>query len=133
MFIYYWMSQILFHRCIISLNRAIFQPVVDAYPDMWPNIPSNLQIDETRYQVGQDLAANICRSLDYVLDNTIQPDLLLAPMTVALDLYKEVHSLAQDGLLEMIWLEAFKDRLTEKGQQIANTLQAQRWIELTKS
>ncbi|KAI9166752.1 putative D-lactate dehydrogenase [Paramyrothecium foliicola] len=133
MFLYYWMSQILFHQCIVSLNRAIFQPAIDTFPNMWPNIPANLQIDESQYQHSRDFAADICRGLDYVLNNMAQPDILLAPMTVALEYFKEINALSQYGLLEIVWLEAFKDRLVSRGQQIANALQGQRWIELARS
>lgn len=130
MFVYYWMSQILFHRCIDTLNRTIFQPVIDAYPNMWPDLPPNLQIDPTQYQHGRELAANICRGLDSALNNTVQPDMLLAPMTVALDLYREINATSQDGVLEIMWLEAFKGRLMGKGQHVANVVQGQKWMEV---
>lgn len=133
MFLYYWMAQILFHKCIESLHRIIFQPVIDAYPNLWPDLPPNLQIDPARYQQTRELAANICRSLDSTLEGNAQPDMLVAPMTVALDLYREINtSSPQDGLLEVMWIEAFKGRLIEKGQYVANVLQRNRWIELAK-
>lgn len=130
MFLYYWMSQIQFHRCIDTLNRTIFQPVIDSYPDMWPDLPPSLQIDPTRYQHGRELAANICRGLDSALEHTVQPDILLAPMTAALDLYREINATSQDGVLEIMWLEAFKGRLMGKGQHVANVLQGQKWTEV---
>lgn len=132
MLLYYWMSQIFFHRCIESLHGAIFQPVIDAYPDMWPDLPPSLQIDPTQYQDGRELAANICRGLDAALNSTTQPDMLLAPMTVALDFYRDINATSQDGVLEILWLEAFKRRLGAKGQHIANVLQGQRWVEVAR-
>ncbi|POR37959.1 Putative D-lactate dehydrogenase, mitochondrial [Tolypocladium paradoxum] len=132
MLLYYWMSQILFHRCIDSLHSAIFQPVLDAYPDMWPDLPPSLQIDPTQYQDARELAANICRGLDAALNSTTQPDMLLAPMTVALDFYRGINAASQDGVLEILWLEAFKKRLAAKGQHIANVLQGQRWVEVAR-
>ncbi|PNY28229.1 D-lactate dehydrogenase, mitochondrial [Tolypocladium capitatum] len=132
MLLYYWMSQILFHRCIQSLHGAIFQPVLDAYPDMWPDLPPSLHIDPTQYQDGRELAANICRGLDAALNSTTQPDMLLAPMTVALDFYRDINAASQDGVLEILWLEAFKRRLAAKGQHIANVLQGQRWVEVAR-
>ena len=132
MMLYYWMSQILFHRCIETLHSAIFQPVLDVYPNMWPDLPPGLQIEPTQYQDGRELAANICRGLDAALNSTTQPDMLLAPMTVALDFYRDINATSQDGVLEILWLEAFKRRLAAKGQHIANVLQGQRWVEVAR-
>ncbi|CAM1505338.1 Fc.00g109750.m01.CDS01 [Cosmosporella sp. VM-42] len=131
-FLYYWMSQILFHRCIESLHRTIFQPVIDAYPNMWPDLPPNLQIDVTRYQHCREFAADICRGLDSALDSTVQPDMLVAPMTVAMEFYKEINTTSQDGAMEIMWLENFRLRLIEKGQHIADVLQKQKWVEVAR-
>jgi hypothetical protein len=130
MFQYYWMTQILLHRCIDSLNAAIFQPVVDSYSDMWPGLPPHLQADTVQYQHQRELAASICQGLDSALDNTAQPDMLLGPMTVALDFYRNMNSASPDGLLEMMWLESFRSRLIAKGQYVANVLQSQKWTEI---
>lgn len=129
-FLYYWMSQILFHRCIDSLFRIIFEPVVDAYQNMWPELPPELQVDPSQYQQWRQLATNICRGLDSTLNNTVQPDMVLAPMTVALDLYREINATSREGVLELLWLESFRTRLGVKGQHVANVVQAQRWTEL---
>ncbi|XP_044724341.1 fungal zn(2)-Cys(6) binuclear cluster domain-containing protein [Hirsutella rhossiliensis] len=128
MMLYYWMAQIPLHRCIESLHSAIFQPVVDAFPDMWPDP----QVDPTHYQDGCELAASICRGLDSALGGTTQPDMLLAPMAVALNVYRDASATSQDGILEMLWLEAFQKRLAHKGQYIANILQQQRWVEIAR-
>jgi hypothetical protein len=133
MFLYYWMALILLHKYTESLHRIIFQPVIDAYPNLWPDLPPSLQIDITRYQQTRELAANICRSLDSTLEGTPQPDILVAPLTVALDLYREINTASsQDGLLEIMWLEAFRGRLIGKGQYVATVIQGNRWAELAK-
>lgn len=129
-FLYYWMAQILLHQCIEGLHRAIFQPVIDAYPNMWPDLPPDLQIDVSRYQHGRVFAADICRGLDSVLDNTVQPDMLITPMTVAIDLYREINATSQDGLMEIMWLDNFRSRLVGKGQHVVGVLQRQRWAEV---
>lgn len=131
-FLYYWTAQILFHRCVETLHRIIFQPIIDAYPNMWPDLPPELQIDVTRYQHGRKFATDICRSLDVVLDNTVQPDLLVSPMMTAMDLYKEIHATSPDGLMEMMWLDGFRARLVEKGQHVSDVLQRQRWIDVAE-
>ncbi|KAL7935963.1 hypothetical protein V8C35DRAFT_321013 [Trichoderma chlorosporum] len=132
MFVYYWMAMIPFHRCIEHIHMAIFQPVVDAYPNMWPELPPNLQIDPAHYQDGRELAANICRGLDSALNSTVQPDLLLGPMTVAMDFYRDVNAASQDGVLEILWLDGFKKRLWAKAQAVTSVLQAHKWSELAK-
>lgn len=131
-FLYYWMAQVLFHRCIDHLHRTIFQPVIDAYPNMWPDLPPDLQVDVTKYQNSRELAADICRGLDSALDSTVQPDMLVAPMTIAMDYYKEINTTSQDGLMEIMWLENFRGRLLEKGQHISDVLQQQEWVEVTR-
>ncbi|KAK1240712.1 hypothetical protein MKX07_006145 [Trichoderma sp. CBMAI-0711] len=132
MFVYYWMAMIPFHHCIEHIYMAFFQPVVDAYPAPWPELPPNLQIDPTHYQDGRELAANICRGLDSALDLTVQPDLLLGPMTVALDFYREVNAASQDGVLEILWLDGFKKRLWAKAQAVTSVLQSHKWSEVAK-
>ncbi|KKP02468.1 D-lactate dehydrogenase (cytochrome) [Trichoderma harzianum] len=132
MFVYYWMAMIPFHRCIEHIHMAIFQPVVDAYPNMWPELPPNLQIDPAHYQDGRELAANICRGLDSALNSTVQPDLLLGPMTVAMDFYRDVNAASQDGVLEILWLDGFKKRLWAKAQAVTSVLQAHKWSEVAK-
>ncbi|QPC64764.1 hypothetical protein HYE67_006995 [Fusarium culmorum] len=129
-FLYYWMTQIIFHRCIENLHRIIYQPAIDAYPDMWPNLPYDLQVDITQYQHGCLFAADICRGLDSVLHETDQPDMLILPMKVAMDFYKNIHETSQDGLMEIMWIENFRSRLAEKGQHVAGVLQSQKWSEV---
>ncbi|KAF5668881.1 transcriptional regulatory moc3 [Fusarium heterosporum] len=129
-FLYYWMAQILFHQCIESLHRIIYQPIIDSYPNMWPDLSFDLQIDVTRYQNGRMFAADICRGLDSVLHHTAQPDMLIMPMSVAMDLYREIHTTSQDGLMEIVWIDNFRSRLIEKGQHVASVLQNQRWSEV---
>lgn len=129
-FLYYWMAHILFHRCIETLHRIVFQPIIDVYPSVWPELPPDLQIDVTRYQQSRLFAADICRGLDFVLESTSQPDMLVAPMTAAIDFYREINTASQDGLIELMWLDGFWSRLIIKGQSLANTLQGQRWKEV---
>ena len=132
MMLYYWMSQILLNRCIDELYTIIFQPVVDSYCSMWPDLPANLQPDMEQSRNGRDLASSICRGLDSALSFTAQPDMLVAPMTVALNFYRDLQVTSQDGILESLWLEAFKARLIGKGQEVANTLQDQSWIQVAE-
>lgn len=133
MFLHYWMALIPLHRCIDSLYGIIFQPVIDSYPDMWPDLPLSLQLDDPgRYMQTRELAASVCRGLDAALAATAQPDVLVAPMTMALDQYRDLNGMSQDGLLEILWLEAFRSRLVEKGQHLATVLQNKSWFEIAR-
>jgi hypothetical protein len=132
MFLYYWMSLILFHRCVESLHRAIFQPVIDTFPDMYPDLPLSLQIDLAKYQQLRELASRVCRSLDFALDITVQPDMLVAPLTVVHEFYKEINASSRDGELEIVWCENFRSRLISKGQSIAEVIQGRMWADLGK-
>lgn len=128
--LYFWMSQLLFHRCLEALYDTMCQPAFDGYRQEWTDSPIGLQMDITRFQDGRILADNICRALDSALTLTAQPDMLVAPMTVALDYYHLLNATSQTATLETLWLDAFKSRLMAKGQHVANVLQGQRWINL---
>lgn len=131
MFLYYWMSQIPLHRCIETLYGIIYEPVLDVYPDMWSNLPSDLRIEDLpKYQQTHEFAANVCRGLDSALESTVQPDILIVPMTMALALYREISNVSQDCTLEILWLEAFRERLVEKGAYIVSVVQEQTWLEV---
>jgi len=130
MFIYYWATLVLFYPCVEKVNFAVFQPVVDAFPHVYPNLPPHLQINPLRYTTKEvrELAANVCRGLDFALTTTLQPDLLAFPLYVVDEFYKEMHSSSGDGALEIMWCEAFHARLTSKGQDIADVIQGRNWV-----
>ena len=132
MFLHYWMTQIIFHRCISTVHSAVFDPVVDAYTDIWPlPLPAALQhLDMSRYQQTRELGANICRGMDAVLAATGQPDLLLGPLRVATDLFREIDASSNDAMLEVIWLGGFGERIRAKGQLVTNIVQGQQWLEV---
>ncbi|KAM3463371.1 hypothetical protein MY5147_009686 [Beauveria neobassiana] len=137
--LYYWMSQIIFHRCILDLCAVIDQPVLDPYTGVWLALPNNLRVDPAQYHDGREMATKIRRGLDSALQRTLQPDLLVAPMTVALDFYRDLQMAShdggfdsmtsQEGVFETIELELFRTRLIAKGQGVANNLQRQLWNE----
>lgn len=129
-FLYYWMIRLLFQRCINSLHDIILQQAVDAYPDTWLELPPSLPIIPALHGNMRELAGNICQGLDSVVNNTTQPDILLAPMAVALDFYKEMNAKSSEGLQESMWLESFMTRLTVRGQYLTSVLQAQTWTEI---
>ena len=131
-FIYYWMSLMLFHRVVEQLYRIICQPVMEAYLNMYPDLPPNLMIDEAKYQQGRDLAARICRSLDFALNHTAQPDLLVAPLLNVHAFYQGINQASRDGELEILWCDEFRRRLLERGQQLSNLIGARSWSEIAK-
>lgn len=131
-FIYYWTSLIVFYQCIERVHSVIFQPVVDAFPQIYPDLPPNLHIDVSKYSLEKvrDLAANVCRGLDFALNSTVQPDLLVAPLFIIEQLYKEVNATYGDAALELIWCDGFRMRLAAKGQDLVEVIQTRSWIDL---
>ena len=131
-YIYYWATLVLFYPCIEKVNFAIFQPVVDAFPQIYPILPPHLQVNPLKYTAKEvrEVAANVCRGLDFALTTTVQPDLLAFPLHVIEDFYREINSSSGDGALEIMWCEAFRSRLTSKGQDIADAVQSLRWTDL---
>jgi (R)-2-hydroxyglutarate---pyruvate transhydrogenase len=130
MFLYYWMSLMLFHRCIESLHNVIFQPVIEDYPNMFPDLPTSLQVNLMKYQQQSELASNICRSLDFALNTTAQPDMLVAPLTVVHEWYRDISEACPETELDLLWCEGFKARLIAKGEDIANVLRSKSWAEI---
>ena len=125
--VYYWMSQILFQGCIDSLTALTLEPFVDEYPSVW-NMPPGLRSElASCRQDSRTLASNLCRGLDSILLQTAQPDMLSAPMTVALDYFHGLSANNADGLLEVVWLESFRERLVGKGQQVTNLMKGRAW------
>ncbi|KAF4121265.1 Fungal Zn(2)-Cys(6) binuclear cluster domain [Geosmithia morbida] len=132
-FLYYWMSRIIFHRCVQGLYAVVFHPIMDTYPQMWAELPPSLQTtDWSVFQRVPELAGHLCRGLDAALEATVQPDLLVGPMSVALNFYRDINAESQDGLLEILWLEGFRTRLVEKGRYVATVLQGSSWFELAR-
>ena len=129
MFIYYWMALLRFHRCIESLRVSLYHL---SYQNMYGQgiPPPNLALDEYKYQQGRELAGKICRSLDFALRGTLQPDLLVAPWTVAREYYREMSDTTGDGMLEVFWCDSFREKLVEKGQYLSQLVQGKKWTEV---
>ncbi|KAL1866831.1 hypothetical protein VTK73DRAFT_4480 [Phialemonium thermophilum] len=127
--IYYWAVLVLFYPCIERLQRTIFEPVLDVFPPPPPNLPHHLAIDNLRYGTKEvrEIAANVCRSLDFALHATVQPDVFVVPLHIVQEFYAAINESAGDGQLEIMWCEGFRMRLTSKGQDIANVIKCKKW------
>ena len=94
--IYYWTTLILFYPAVERLYWAIFEPVIDVpqhhhhhhHININLNLPRHLQqnVDDFHVRYGghkvRELAGYVCRSLDFTLLRTTQPDLLGFPLRV---------------------------------------------------
>ena len=97
------------------------------------------------------MVANICRSLDFALESTVQPDMLGCPLFVVRQFYETVgletglnlnmglmggdagtghEEVLSDGRLELVWCEGFGERLRGKGRDIAEVVGGRRWVDL---
>ena len=138
-FIYFWTAQLLFFPCVERLYWTIFEPVVDGpFPQTMPVLPASLQINPLRYSLKEvrEVASNICRSLDFALARTVQPDMLAAPLHVVSQFFQHVAGggngdVFGDGRLELMWCEAFRVRLAAKGREIQEVVQSKQWRDVT--
>lgn len=135
MFVTYWTTLVLLYPCIESLYAAIFQRVLDAFPSTFPNLPPNLQIpDPAKYSANRvmDISASVCRSLDFALFCTVQPDLLTVPLFIVETFYRDINVASGNSTLELIWCSAFRGRLSSRGQDIANIVQNRQWTDVAQ-
>ncbi|KAI1354583.1 hypothetical protein F5Y01DRAFT_254763 [Xylaria sp. FL0043] len=126
--VYYWAVLIGFHQCIHALLEVIrnsedtgSSPGVDA--DLFRALdPRKYQPAETR-----NLAALVCRSLDFALQTTSQSDLLVAPTWTVKDFYSRMNAV---GLceLESLWVDEFIERQEAHGRERSAWLEDKRWI-----
>lgn len=115
--IYYWTGLLLFYPCMLELRRA-------AFPQY------GYQADEARYMQGRQLAGRICQSLDFVLSQSSQPDLLVVPLAAVEGFYKGIQEPSAYGTLELVWCQGFRERLAVRGEYLAGLLHKRRWAEL---
>lgn len=99
------------------------------------------------------MVGNICRSLDFALESTVQPDMLAVPLFVVRQFYEEHmgmdpalnlnlgfglgidasgggQDMLSDGRLELLWCEGFAERLKRKGRDIAEVVMGRKWFDL---
>ncbi|KAI1378375.1 hypothetical protein F4677DRAFT_393327 [Hypoxylon crocopeplum] len=128
--VYYWAVLISFHQCIYALLDIIFESESSSSssPAVLAEIPPG--IDLQKYQPAQTrlLAANVCRSLDFTLQTTGQPDLLAAPLWVVSEYYNGIGRFG-DGQPERLWCAGFKGRMEIKGSEMSSWLQEKKWVE----
>jgi hypothetical protein len=126
--VYYWTVLVSFHQCIYALHKIILDSNgEDSGPlsaaDLHPGLdPRKYQPTETR-----KLAALVCRSLDFALQTTGQPDLLAAPVWIMEDFYNGMKGF---GLceLESVWIDDFIKRWKVRGREMNVWLEEKRWV-----
>ncbi|KAI0194366.1 hypothetical protein EV127DRAFT_216888 [Xylaria flabelliformis] len=124
--VYYWTVLIGFHQCIYTLLKVFREPENERAA---PELPAGL--DPRKYQPAETrkLAAMVCRSLDFALRTTTQPDLLVAPVWAVQEFYSrmKVFGLCE---LEGLWIDDFAGRLEERGHQMSAWLEKKQWINI---
>jgi hypothetical protein len=127
-FIYYWMTLLLFHQCVDGLLRGgPLGTYGGGYHDGGASATGTyhgggFMVDEFKYQQDRDLAGKICRSLDFALSNTLQPDLLVAPLTAAEQFYRALNEDTTEGTLELLWCGEFRERLARRSEALSSLL-----------
>ncbi|KAF2965772.1 hypothetical protein GQX73_g7808 [Xylaria multiplex] len=126
--IYYWAVLIGFHQCIYGLLEVIRGPA-EKGPSARATAGLHPALDPRKYQPNETrrLAALVCRSLDFALRTTTQPDLLVAPTWIVKDFYNRMHAI---GLceLESLWINDFMERRETRGRKMSDWLKEKRWI-----
>lgn len=123
--IYYWTVLICFHQCIYALLKATSEP--QNGPELPPGFdPRKYQPAETRR-----LAALVCRSMDFALRTTAQPDLLVAPVWIIKDFYDRMQAI---GLCELegLWINDFTERREIRSREMSVWLEEKRWIGVSR-
>ncbi|ROW14390.1 hypothetical protein VPNG_03991 [Cytospora leucostoma] len=130
--LYYWSVQILMRPCIEMLIHTIFSPVLDTYPQVYPDLPPQLNINPVNYgpRIVREYAANVCRGLDYALQTTTQPDMLAFPVQVVETYYGGLNIQVGDGALELMWLVDFRGRMAMRGRALACAVTGKGWTDL---
>lgn len=100
-------------------------PATAAGSPAFAHDPNKYTAKETR-----ELAAMVCRSLDFALAATTQPDALAAPLAVVQEFYSDISAQAGDGQLELMWCEAFRVRLAARGQDVVDVVAGRKWRDL---
>lgn len=134
-FTYYWAAQVLLAPCLETAVHSVFSPVVDAYPHQaFPDLPPQLAIDPDSYGTVRvrEMAVNVCRALDFALVVTTQPDLLAFPVKVVETFYAGLANQTGDGTLELMWLGAFRERVSKRARDIAGAMMEKDWVDLAQ-
>lgn len=126
--VYYWSVLVSFHQCIYALFKEILgtageisRPITES-----ENPPS---LDPREYQPTEtkNLAARVCRSLDFALQTMGQPDLLAAPVQIVEDFYKGLKAFGFCEL-ECLWVQDFIERWQVHSREMGAGLEKKRWF-----
>ncbi|KAI8635005.1 hypothetical protein F5Y19DRAFT_485946 [Xylariaceae sp. FL1651] len=129
--IYYWTVLISFHQCINALLRVILDSTGEGSSGLKtaPNLPPGFDLRKYQHTETRKLAAKVCRSLDFALNTTEQPDLLVAPVWIVGDFYNGMARFVNSEL-ESAWIVGFQGRLEIRGREMSMWLQEKRWAEI---
>ncbi|KAH8653642.1 hypothetical protein BX600DRAFT_471294 [Xylariales sp. PMI_506] len=89
---------------------------------------SSTSLNPAKYETREilKLAANVCRSLDWIMGGSGgndglgalgQPDIVAGPLQIVEQFYQDLE-VTGDGQSEMIWCKRFRDRFEQRGQEV---------------
>lgn len=125
----YWAVLVSFHQCIYTLLEIMFQSQ-GGTSAAGSGLPMGVDIQRYQPSETKKLADNVCRSMDFVLATTFQPDLLAAPLWTVTDFFSRIN---QFGNAERLWCAGCQGRLEARKQQLRAWLQEKNdWVELQR-
>ncbi|KAJ8123679.1 hypothetical protein ONZ43_g426 [Nemania bipapillata] len=125
--IYYWAVLISFHQCIRALLEVIPNREDEGSGSMVaPELPPGLDLRKYQLAETQELAALVCRSLDFALQTTMQQDLLAAPVWIVKEFYESMKVFGFCEL-ESLWIGDFVERQQARSREMRAWLEEKRW------
>jgi hypothetical protein len=129
----YWSLLLSFRQCIQGILETILDSFAGSNETVIPTSYSDLLPGEdvAKYQIGgfTELAGNVCRGLDFALQNTYRADMIAAPFLVVNEFYQRMRAFG-DTELECMWCDDFKGRIELKGYETCGWIQGLSWVDL---
>ncbi|KAH6989729.1 hypothetical protein BKA56DRAFT_259343 [Ilyonectria sp. MPI-CAGE-AT-0026] len=122
-FLYYWFAQLAICHRIETLRGVISQPLPHKNP------PLNNETYTFQMQTAGELATEICHGLGSLF-NTLQPEILMAPLEAAMRCFRCIQMTAQHVPEEVVRLESIRKRLMNTQETLPYIVRRDGWVKI---
>lgn len=122
-FLYYWFAQLAICHRIETLRGVISQPLPHENP------PLDNETYTFQMQTAGELATEICHGLG-ALFNTLQPEILIAPLEAAMRCFRCIQMTAQHVPEEVVWLESIHKQLMNTQETLTYIVRREGWVQI---